>query len=75
MYILSYADKVVLKRQQAERIAQAEQYRLVQLLSQQTTSKPARRTLRALWHRILRLPKRADRILTAQQAGRRLGYR
>lgn len=75
MYTLSYADKIVLKRQHAERIAQAEQYRLAQLANAEATSKPSRYSTRALWQRILRQLKRADRIPNVRQASRRLGYR
>jgi translation initiation factor 2B subunit (eIF-2B alpha/beta/delta family) len=74
MYILSYADKIVLRRQQAERIAQAEHYRLAQLATAENTSK-TRSSMRALWQRIMRQIKRADRHPTVQQASRRLGYR
>ncbi|MFQ3648657.1 MAG: hypothetical protein SNJ54_04565 [Anaerolineae bacterium] len=75
MYTLSYADKIVLKRQQAERIAQAEQYRLAQLVNAENTTKPARYSMRTLWQRIMRLLKRANHIPYVQQASRRLGYR
>jgi hypothetical protein len=75
MYTLSYADKIVLKRQHAERIAQAEQYRLAQLVNAENTTKTARYSMRTLWQRLMRQLKRVDRIPSVQQASRRLGYR